>query len=34
MGEEQFYEVGPHSEIDPDVILGYKYPGCREKTRT
>ncbi|NLX04207.1 MAG: N-acetyltransferase [Phycisphaerae bacterium] len=33
MGEEQFYEVGPHSEIDPDVILGYKYPGCREKTR-
>ncbi|MBL9203827.1 MAG: N-acetyltransferase [Opitutaceae bacterium] len=26
-------ELGPHAEIAPNVILGYRYPGCRNPTR-
>src|SRR5207237_904510 len=27
------WEVGPHEEIDPDVILGYTYPNWSQKLR-
>jgi acetyltransferase-like isoleucine patch superfamily enzyme len=28
-----FHEVGPHAQIDADVILGYRYPGDKLPTR-
>ena len=30
---EPFHEIGEHSQIDADVILGYRYPGDKEPTR-
>ncbi|HEY2574602.1 MAG TPA: acyltransferase [Verrucomicrobiaceae bacterium] len=30
---EPFHEVGPHAQIDSDVILGYRYPGDSHPTR-
>ena len=35
MSAEQspFYEIGPGAEIAPNVLLGYRYPGCRAPTR-
>ncbi len=26
-----FFEIGKEAQIDEDVVLGYKYPGCTEK---
>ncbi len=31
--EKPFYEIGPDAEIAPNVMLGYRYPGCRAPTR-
>ncbi|GEP42589.1 acyltransferase [Brevifollis gellanilyticus] len=28
-----FHEIGGHAQIDPDVILGYRYPGDSEPTK-
>ena len=30
---ELFYEIGAHAQIDPDVILGYRYPGDSQPMR-
>ncbi|MBL9215676.1 MAG: hypothetical protein JNG83_09395 [Opitutaceae bacterium] len=30
---EDYSEVGPGSEIAPNVMLGYRYPGCRQPVR-
>lgn len=30
---ESFCELGPGAEIAPNVLLGYRYPGCREPAR-
>jgi len=31
--EKPFHEIGPDAEIAPNVMLGYRYPGCRAPTR-
>ena len=31
---EKTWDVGPDAQIDPDVILGYRYPGWSKKLRT
>ncbi|MBM3873274.1 MAG: N-acetyltransferase [Verrucomicrobia bacterium] len=31
--ESPFFELGPDCEIGPNVLLGYRYPGCRAPTR-
>jgi acetyltransferase-like isoleucine patch superfamily enzyme len=28
-----FFEIGPGAEIAPNVMLGYRYPGCKQPTR-
>jgi acetyltransferase-like isoleucine patch superfamily enzyme len=33
MPTERFFELGQHAQIDPDVILGYRYPGDSQPTR-
>jgi acetyltransferase-like isoleucine patch superfamily enzyme len=30
---EKFYELGPHADLAPNVMLGYRYPGCRNPTK-
>lgn len=30
---ETFYQIGAHAQIDPDVVLGYRYPGDKEPLR-
>ena len=30
---EPFHEIGAHAQIDPDVVLGYRYPGDKQPTR-
>jgi acetyltransferase-like isoleucine patch superfamily enzyme len=30
---EAYYELGDHSQVDPDVVLGYRYPGDSRPTR-
>ncbi len=30
---EPFHEIGDHSQVDADVILGYRYPGDSQPTR-
>lgn len=30
---EPFHQLGEGAEIAPNVLLGYRYPGCREPTR-
>jgi acetyltransferase-like isoleucine patch superfamily enzyme len=31
--EPPFVQIGQHAQIDPDVVLGYRYPGDSEPTR-
>ncbi len=33
MNSEPFFETGAHAQIDPDVILGYQYPGSTNPLR-
>jgi len=33
MSDQPFSEVGAGAQIDPDVVLGYRYPGCSTPTR-
>jgi acetyltransferase-like isoleucine patch superfamily enzyme len=30
---ESFYEIGRNAQVDPDVILGYRYPGDSQPAR-
>jgi acetyltransferase-like isoleucine patch superfamily enzyme len=30
---DAFYEIGAHSQVDADVVLGYRYPGDSQPTR-
>ncbi len=30
MSEEPWFEIGSNAQIDPDVVLGYRYPGDSE----
>ena len=31
--DSSFYEIGAGAEIAPNVLLGYRYPGCRLPTK-
>jgi len=33
MKAETFFEIGNHSQVDPDVTLGYRYPGSKDPLR-